>query len=428
MGQLAVARPELVLAAFAAARLQDQRRWGVRVVGGDEGGGVGQPVGPLLGVAVAARVVAVGARLQGQPGQQRAAALGQREHARDDRGRERGAAVERHPVAVVAGAAAVLVEAGDLGHGHAVAGGDHVDLAVGGEVGDLAAVVGGADRDHAREGGRVLGDAVAGVAGRGDHDLAGGLDDRDGLLLDLGPLGAAEAQVDHVDRGVGGDLEQGAAQVGGGDGAASAVDPVGDDGRLGGDAGGAVVVVGGRDHAGHLGAVGAGGRSDGRDAAGFAAAPALGDPVPEVEVVGLVDARGGGVVFDRLPHPGVDHGHGAARAPVAVVVGRDHVGAGPGLEVPADSRVAGLDPPDPVRLGEGHPRPVGQAAGGGADVGALVELDHPGPAVPGQHPPVDRGRGRAPALLPRPGLEPDQHPPGHERARPGWYGAPDWEG
>ena len=135
-----------------------------------------------------------------------------------------------------------------------------------------------------------------------------------------------------------------------------------------------------------------------------------------------------GVVGDGLPHPGVDHGHGAARPPVVVVVGREHVGAGPGLEVPADRGVAGLDPPDPVRLGEGHPRPVGQPAGGGADVGALVELDHPGPARPGQHPPVDRGRGRAPALLPRPGLEPDQHPPGHERARPGWYGAPDWEG
>ena len=164
------------------------------------------------------------------------------------------------------------------------------------------------------------------------------------------------------------------------------------------------------------------GRGDGLDAAAVAAAPALGDPVPEVEVVGLVDAGGVGVVGDGLPHPGVDHGHGAARAPVVVVVGREHVGAGPGLEVPADRGVAGLDPPDPVRLGEGHPRPVGQPAGGGADVGALVELDHPGPAVPGQHPPVDRGRGRAPALLPRPASNPTSTRPGTNEPAPAGMG------
>jgi len=116
----------------------------------------------------------------------------------------------------------------------------------------------------------------------------------------------------------------------------------------------------------------------------------------------------------------------------------DHVGPGPGLEVPADGRVAGaggLDPADPVRLGEGHVRPGGQPAGGGADIGAPVQLDHPGPAAPALDLPGDRGRGRPPAPLPRPGLEPDQHPPGHERTRPGHErtrpgcdGAPDWEG
>src|SRR4029453_9906685 len=148
-----------------------------------------------------------------------------------------------HPVGGGAGGAAVRGEAGAPGHGHAVAGGDHVDLAVGGEAGDLAAVVGGPDRDHAREGGRVLGDAVAGVAGRGDHGLAGGEDGVDPLLLGRGPLGAAEAEVDHVDVVVGGDVEQRLAQIRDGNAAAGAVDPVGDDGRAGGDPGGAGGVV-----------------------------------------------------------------------------------------------------------------------------------------------------------------------------------------
>ena len=195
MGELAVARPEAVLARVVAARLQDQGRRGAWFVGGHEGLGVGQPMGPGFGVAGAARVALVGAGLQGQPGHQRAAALRQGEHTGDNWGRERGAAVEGHAVEAVAGAAAVLVEAGDHGHGHTVAGGDHVDLAVGGEAGDLAAVVGRPDRDDAGERGRVLGDSVAGVAGRGDHGLAGGEHNGDRLLLGLGPLGAAEVRL-----------------------------------------------------------------------------------------------------------------------------------------------------------------------------------------------------------------------------------------
>ena len=389
--------------------------------GVDEGGGVDQPVGPLLGVVVAGRAGRVGGRLEGEAGHQRAAAGGQGEQAGDDRGRERGAAVEGHALQVVAGAAAVLEEAGDLGHGHAVAGGDHVDLAVGGEAGDLAAVVGGPDRDHAREGGRVLGDAVAGVAGRGDHGLAGGQDGVDPLLLGLGPLGAAEAQVDHVDVVVGGDVEQRLAQVRDGDAAAGGVDPVGDDGRAGGDPGGAVAVVGGDDHAGHLGAVRAGG-SGHRGHAGVAAAPAGGDPVTQVEVVGLV-GTGVGIVGDRLADPGVDHGHGPTGAGGAGVVGRDHVGAVlgalVGLQVPADVGAAVVDPAEPVGLGRRHPGPAGQPPGGGADVGAPVEPDHPGPPAPGHDLAVDRGRGRPPSPLPRPALEPDQHPPGHERVPTG---------
>ena len=201
-----------------------------------------------------------------------------------------------------------------------------------------------------------------------------------------------------------------------------AVDPVGDDGRLGGDAGGAVVVVGGRDHAGHLGAVGDGGRSDGRDAAvsrqrqrSATRSPRSRSSVSSTPAV----ARSS---FDRLPHAGVDHGHGAARAPVAVVVGRDHVGAGPGLEVPADSRVAGLDPPDPVRLGEGHPRPVGQPAGGGADVGALVELDHPGPAVPASTRPSTAAAAVRRPCSPAPASNPTSTRPGTNEPAPAGMG------
>jgi hypothetical protein len=122
MGQLPVARPDPVVVAGAAGRLQDQRRRGVRVVGVEEGAGVDQPVRPLLGVIVAVRVVLVGAGHQGQPGHQGGAAVGEGEHARDDRGREGGAAVEGHAGRAVARAAAVLVEAGDLGPGDAVAG------------------------------------------------------------------------------------------------------------------------------------------------------------------------------------------------------------------------------------------------------------------------------------------------------------------
>jgi hypothetical protein len=99
-----------------------------------------------------------------------------------------------------------------------------------------------------------------------------------------------------------------------------------------------------------------------------------------------------------------------------------------GLELPADRRGAGVDPAGPVRLGEGHLRPVGQPAGGRADASV------PGPARPSgsgraRPGPARRRRPRPPAgPAPRPGLEPDQHPPGHERTRPGWYGAPDREG
>jgi hypothetical protein len=118
----------------------------------------------------------------------------------------------------------------------------------------------GPDREHAEEGGRVLGDAVAVVAGRGDHDLAGAQDDVDREPFRLRPLGAAEAQVDHVDVVVEGDVVQRLHQVGDGDALAVAVHAVGHDGRLGGDAGGAVPVVEGGDHAGHLGSVGAGRR------------------------------------------------------------------------------------------------------------------------------------------------------------------------
>jgi hypothetical protein len=415
VGQLTVARPEAVAAPRPAARLHDQPGWGASVVGAGEGGRVDQPVGPLLGVVVAGRVVGVGGRLKGEAGHQRAAAGGQGEQAGDDRGRERRAAVEGHAGQVVAGAAAVLGEPGDLGHGHAVAGGDHVDLAVGGEAGDLAAVVGRPDRDDPREGGRVLGDAVAGVAGRGDHGLAGGQDGLDPLLLGLGPLGAAEAEVDHVDAVVGGDVEQRLAQVGDGDAAAGVgagvevVDPVGDHGGVGSDPGGAGGVVEGGDHAGDLGAVGAARGGHGGHAAGVGAAQAPADPP--------------GQVGDPGHDPGVDHGHRLAGAGGPGVVGRDHVGPVRGtlvgLEVPADVGGAVVDPADPVGLGRGHPGPAGQPPGGGADVGAPLQPDHPGPAAPAHDRAVDRGRGRPPALLPRSGREPDQHPPGHERVPPG---------
>jgi hypothetical protein len=172
--------------------------------------------------------------------------------------------------------------------------------------------------------------------------------------------------------------------------------------------GGAGGVVEGGDHAGHLGAVGAGRSGDRRPAAGAGAANEPADP---------------GQVGDPGHHAGVDHGHGLAGPGRAGVVGRDHVGAVVGalvgLEVPADAGVAVVDPPQPVGLGRRHPGPVGQPPGGGADVGAAVELDDPGAAAPGQDLAVDRGRGRPPALLPRPGREPDQHPPGHVRVPPG---------
>jgi hypothetical protein len=205
-------------------------------------------------------------------------------------------------------------------------------------------------------------------------------------------------------------VEQRLAQIRDGDAAAGAVDPVGGDGRAGGDPGGAGGVVEGGDHAGHLGAVGAG-RGGHGGLTDVAAAPAGGDPA--------------GQVGDPGHHPGVDHGHGLAGADGPVVVGRDHVGAVlgalVGLEVPADVGVAVVHPAQPVRLGRRHPGPAGQPPGGGADVGAPVEPDHPGPPVPGHDLAVDRdrGRGRPPSPLPRPALEPDQHPPGHERVPAG---------